>query len=235
MEYTILICDDDEDILSALSIYLENEGYKVVKVCNGEQAVEACAGQEFHLILLDVMMPVMDGIRAAVKIRESSNVPIIFLSAKSEDTDRVLGLNMGGDDYVTKPFNPVELIARIKAVLRRYSQLGGLNPSEDSSSAGVYTTGGLVLDDNKKSVTSDGEQATLTPVEFNILKLLIASPDRVFSSEQIYRTVWEEPAYNVAKTISVHVRHIREKIEINPKEPHYLKTVYGLGYKVVKL
>jgi DNA-binding response OmpR family regulator len=234
MKYTILICDDDEDILSALTIYLENEGYAVVKANNGKQASEISESSEIHLILLDVMMPVMDGIRAAVKIRENSNVPIIFLSAKSEDTDRVLGLNMGGDDYITKPFNPIELIARIKAALRRYSLLGGIGGVNIGDSSGVYSAGGLVLDDNKKSVTSDGTEATLTPVEFNILKLLIKSPDRVFSSEQIYRAVWEEPAFNVSKIISVHIRHIREKIEINPKEPRYLKMVYGLGYKVVK-
>ncbi|MDR0222178.1 MAG: response regulator transcription factor [Oscillospiraceae bacterium] len=232
MKHTILICDDDEDILSVLSIYLEGEGYNTQKARNGRQAVEAAEKGEVHLFLLDVMMPVMDGIRAAVKIREISNAPIVFLSAKAEETDRILGLNMGGDDYVTKPFNPAELFARVRAALRRYSALGGIN-GVPVPETGVYSTGGLVLDDNKKLVTADGAEVALTPVEFNILKLLISNPDRVFSSERIYETVWDEPAFDISKTVSVHVRHIREKTEINPKEPRYLKTVYGLGYKVV--
>ncbi len=234
MEHTILICDDDEDILSALEIYLDNEGYRVVKAVNGAQAVETVRREEVHLILLDVMMPVLDGIGAAAKIREGSNVPILFLSAKSEDTDRILGLNMGGDDYITKPFNPVELLARIKASLRRYVQLGGMEGAP-SGEQGVYRTGGLSLDDNKKQVMVEGEEVTLTMIEYNILKLLITHQDHVFSSNQIYESVWNEEAFDVAKTISVHIRHIREKIEINPKEPRYLKVIYGLGYKVVKM
>ena len=232
MDYSILICDDDEDILSALQIYLNHEGYKVIKAGNGLEAFRAVERETVHLILLDVMMPVMDGIQAAVKIRGISNAPIIFLSAKSEDTDRIFGLNMGGDDYITKPYNPVELLARVKAALRRYARLGGLI---ETASNGVYQTGGLILDDNQKRVTLDGDEVALTALEYNILKLLISNAERVFSSSQIYESVWDEPAFHVSKTVSVHIRHIREKIEINPKEPQYLKVIYGLGYKVVKL
>ncbi|MCL1847598.1 MAG: response regulator transcription factor [Coriobacteriia bacterium] len=258
MEYTVLICDDDADILSVLEIYLGQEGYKVIRAENGLQAVAAVETETVHLVLLDVMMPVMDGIQAAVRIRESSNVPILFLSAKSEDTDRILGLNMGGDDYITKPFNPVELMARIKAALRRYARLGGLQgvgqrvgqvPTVTSGDGGgglegleglgvqgdLYQTGDLVLDDNQKRVTVDGEEVPLTALEYNILRLLMANMDRVFTSAQIYEAVWEEPALQVPKTVSVHIRHIREKVEINPKEPRYLKVIYGLGYKVVRL
>ncbi len=232
MEYTILICDDDEDILSALKIYLVNEGYKVIEAKNGKEAVDLVGQNNIHLVLLDVMMPIMDGIQAAVKIRNISNVPILFLSAKSEDTDRILGLNMGGDDYITKPFNPIELFARIKASLRRYSHLGGIKTNDIN---GVYQTGDLILDDNKKQVVAEGGEISLTAVEFNILKFLMSKQDYVFSSNQIYEAVWNEPAFDVSKIISVHIRHIREKIELNPKEPKYLKVVYGLGYKVVKI
>jgi len=235
LEHTVLICDDDADILAALEIYLRQEGYEVIRGQTGLDAVEAVKNQPIHLVLLDVMMPEMDGITAAVKIREMSNVPIIFLSAKSEDTDRVLGLNMGGDDYITKPFHPVELMARVKAALRRYSRLGGLDggvqilPDTD-----MYQTGGLALDDTQKRVHVDGEEVTLTALEYNILKFLMANMERVFSSAQIYEAVWGEPAFHVSKTVSVHIRHIREKIEINPKEPRYLKVIYGLGYKVAR-
>jgi len=237
MEYTVLICDDDEDILSALQIYLSQEGYRVLKANRGLAALQAVEKEAVHLIVLDVMMPEMDGITAAVKIREKSNVPILFLSAKGEDTDRVLGLTMGGDDYIVKPFNPVELLARVKAALRRYARLGGLaaDPPRGLTEAGVYQTGGLILNDAQKRVTVDGEEAALTAIEYNILKLLMASPDQVFTSAQIYEQVWNEPAFGISKTVSVHIRHIREKIEINPKEPRYLKVIYGLGYKVVKL
>jgi len=236
MEYTVLICDDDEDILSALQIYLNQEGYKVIRAGNGLEAACAARREAVHLILLDVMMPEMDGIQAAVKIREASNVPIIFLSAKSEDTDRILGLNMGGDDYITKPFNPVELMARVRAALRRYARLGGLSEtSQAADGKEIYQTGGLILDDNQKRVTVDGEDAALTALEYNILKLLMSNMERVFTSAQIYEAVWDEPAFHVSKTVSVHIRHIREKIEINPKEPRYLKVIYGLGYKVVKM
>ena len=253
MNYNILICDDDPDILGALEIYLRQDGYSVVKAKDGREAVEAAKAraipltgaadvsptngsnpkQDIHLILLDIMMPRMDGLQAAIKIREFSNVPIIFLSAKSEDTDRILGLNMGGDDYITKPFNPVELLARVKAALRRYARLGGMAaPTQES---GIYQTGGLVLDDNKKLVQAEGEAVNLTALEYNILHLLMSNMDRVFTSAQIYEAIWNEPAFHVSKTVSVHIRHIREKIEITPKEPRYLKVVYGLGYKVVKL
>ena len=234
MEHTILICDDDPDILAALAIYLRQEGYRVIRATNGREAVAAVGREGVHLILLDVMMPEMDGIAAAVAIREQSNVPILFLSAKSEETDRILGLNMGGDDYITKPFQPVELMARVRAALRRYARLGGLGEGQALPTQGVYQTGGLVLDDNKKCVSVEGETVSLTALEYNILKLLISNLDRVFSSAQIYEAVWEEPAFHVSKTVSVHIRHIREKIEISPKEPHYLKVVYGLGYKVVR-
>jgi len=234
VDYTILICDDDPDIVSALEIYLGQEGYKVLRAQNGREALSAVETQTIHLILLDVMMPEMDGIAAAVKIREKSNVPIIFLSAKSEDTDRVLGLNMGGDDYIAKPYNPVELVARVRAALRRYSRLGGFGEAPAAAEAGVYQTGGLILNDNQKRVSLDGEEVTLTALEYNILKFLMSNMERVFNSAQIYEAVWEEPAFHVSKTVSVHIRHIREKIEINPKEPQYLKVIYGLGYKVVK-
>jgi len=238
MDYTILICDDDADILNALEIYLRQEGYVVIKAINGREAVNVAKNDDFHLVILDVMMPEMDGIQAAVKIREFSNVPIVFLSAKSEDTDRILGLNMGGDDYITKPFNPVELMARVKAALRRYARLGGINntPSNNESAPEkLFRTGGLVMDDEKKRVIVDDEEVNLTPLEYNILRLLMASMDSVYSSTQIYEAVWNEPAFHVSKTVSVHIRNIREKIEINPKEPKYLKVVYGLGYKVVKV
>jgi len=230
--YTILVCDDDADIADVLSIYLGHEGYRVLRAANGLEAVQALAQEAVHLILLDVMMPVMDGIRAAVTIRETSNVPILFLSAKNEDTDRVLGLNMGGDDYITKPFNPVELMARVRAALRRYARLGGLQTPADSESQ-IYRTGDLVLDDVQKRVLLDGAEVALTALEYNILRLLMTNQDRIFTSEQIYEAVWNEPAFYVSKTVSVHIRHIREKIELNPKDPQYLKVVYGLGYKVV--
>jgi len=251
MNYNILICDDDADILGALEIYLRQDGYGVIKAKDGHEAIEAARlgaipategrdikkrtaeSEAIHLILLDIMMPRVDGLQAAVKIREFSNVPIIFLSAKSEDTDRILGLNMGGDDYITKPFNPVELLARVKAALRRYARLGGIAPSTPKT--GIYQTGGLVLDDNKKLVQAEGEVVNLTALEYSILHLLMSNMDRVFTSTQIYESIWNEPAFHVSKTVSVHIRHIREKIEITPKEPRYLKVVYGLGYKVVKL
>jgi len=236
MDYNVMICDDDPDILNALEIYLKQDGYSVIRANNGREAIEKATSEDIHLIVLDVMMPGIDGLNAAVKIREFSNVPIVFLSAKSEDTDRVLGLNMGGDDYITKPFNPVELVARVRAALRRYARLGGLGgiPAVEAAT-GVYQTGGLVMDDNKKLVQAEGETVNLTQLEYNILRLLMSNQDRVFSSDQIYEAVWNEPAFHVSKTVSVHIRHIREKIEINPKEPQYLKVVYGLGYKVVHL
>jgi len=250
--YTILAVDDDVDILNALEIYLTQEDYQVLRASNGREALEILAEDEAHLVLLDIMMPEMDGIQAAVRIRDKSNVPIIFLSAKAEDTDRILGLNMGGDDYVTKPFNPVELMARVRAVLRRYARLGGLSDeggaanstqmgeSDQSSPADaklvedIYWTGDLMLDDKQKLVTLIGEEVKLTALEYNILKLLMSHMGQVFSAAQIYESVWNEPAFEVSKTVSVHVRRIREKIEVNPKEPEYLKMMYGLGYKVVR-
>ena len=232
MKYTILVCDDDPDIVKALSIYLSGEAYQVMTAKNGKEALETIQKQVVHLLLLDVMMPVMDGIEAATSIRQFSNLPIIFLSAKSEDIDRIHGLHVGADDYVTKPFNPVELMARVKAHLRRYARLGGLAQEVGSN---MYQTGDLVLDDRKKLVRAYDEEVTLTAVEYNILKFLMSHLDHVFSSDQIYEHVWGEPAYNVGKTISVHIRRIREKIEINPKEPQFLKVVYGLGYKVVRI
>jgi DNA-binding response OmpR family regulator len=236
-QYKLLVCDDDETILSALRIYLTGAGYEVLTAKNGAEAVRAARENHVHLVLLDVMMPVMDGIAAAVHIRAFSNVPIIFLSAKAEDADRILGLDMGGDDYITKPFVPAELFARIKSAIRRYALLGGAGGTGGAANTrpNVYRTGGLILDDDKKLVTVDGETADLTALEYNILKLLISRPDSVFSSERIYEAVWEEPAFDVSKTVSVHIRHIREKIELNPKEPRYLKVVYGLGYKVVRV
>ena len=234
-QHTILVCDDDPDIRAALEIYLRQEGYAVLQARHGREAVELVAKEPVHLILLDVMMPELDGLSAAVKIRETSNVPILFLSAKGEETDRILGLNMGGDDYIVKPFNPVELTARVRAALRRYARLGGLSEAASPAEKGVYQTGGLVLDDNKKQVSVEGEEVSLTALEYNILKLLISNLDRVFSSDEIYESVWDEPAFHVSKTVSVHIRHIREKIEVVPKEPRYLKVVYGLGYKVVWL
>ncbi len=235
MEYTVLACDDDDDILSAIRIYLGQEGYRVVCAHDGREAVATVERGGVHLVLLDVMMPVMDGIQAAVRIRQLSNVPILFLSAKSEDADRILGLTIGGDDYITKPFKPVELMVRVRAALRRYARLGGLGESPQAAAAdGVYQTGGLVLDDNLKRVTLDGDEVSLTALEYNILRLLMSHMDRVFSSAQIYEAVWNEPAIGVAKTVSVHIRHIRQKIEIDPKEPRYLKVIYGLGYRVVR-
>lgn len=234
MSYTVLICDDDADIRAALMIYLTQEGYQVLQAENGAEVLELLALHEIHLVLLDVMMPVLDGITTAVKIRENSNLPIIFLSAKSEDTDQILGLKMGADDYITKPFNPVELIARVAACLRRYARLGGLQAGK-MPEQGVYQTGGLVINDCQKKVTVDDREILLTAIEYKILLLLMTHLEQVFNSKQIYEAVWEEPAFQVTKTVSVHIRHIREKIEINPKEPRYLKVIYGLGYKVARL
>lgn len=237
MAYTVLICDDDKDIREALKIYMEQDGYNVLQASNGEEALEIIARNEVHLILLDVMMPVLDGISTAVKLRESSNLPIIFLSAKSEDTDRILGLKMGADDYVSKPFNPIELLARVDATLRRYARLGGLKGQStiEKKVKNNYQNGGLQLDINQKKALIDGREITLTAIEYKILHLLITHLDQVFSSEQIYERVWEEVAFQASKTVSVHIRHLREKIEINPKKPQYIKVIYGLGYKMVKI
>ncbi|NLF45924.1 MAG: response regulator transcription factor [Syntrophomonadaceae bacterium] len=226
----ILICDDDREILEAIRIYLENEGYQVFKAANGLEALQAVDENDIHLIIMDVMMPEMDGIRATMKIREEKSIPVIMLSAKSEDTDKILGLNMGADDYMTKPFNPLELIARVKSQLRRYTSLGSLEANDR-----VFCSGGLMVDDEKKQVTVDGEEVKLTPVQYKILKLLTANAGRVFSIDEIYEKVWNEAAFEVENTVAVHIRRIREKIEINPKEPKYLKVVWGIGYKVEKI
>ena len=227
--YTILICDDDRDIVSALDIYLTSEGYQTVKAYNGREALKAVEQREIHLILMDIMMPELDGIRATAKLREENNVPIILLTAKSEDTDKILGLNIGADDYITKPFNPLEVIARVKSQLRRYTSLGG-----SEKSTGLITVGPVSMDDSAKRVTVDGEPVALTPIEYNILKLLLSHPGQVFSSAQIYEQVWNDPAYGSENTVAVHIRHLREKIEIDPADPRWLKVVWGLGYKMEK-
>ena len=226
----ILVCDDDKAIVDAIGIYLDNEGYQIFKAFNGEEAVEIVENQEIHLIIMDIMMPKMDGINATMKIRKAHNIPLIMLSAKSEDYDKILGLNIGADDYITKPFNPLELIARVKSQLRRYTTLGALETRSN-----VHQSGGLEIDDESKTVTVDGETVHLTPVQYKILKLLTANAGRVFSIEEIYEKVWKETPINPENTVTVHIRKIREKIEINPKEPKYLKVVWGVGYKVEKI
>lgn len=226
----ILVCDDDKEIVEAIEIYLQQEGYHVLKAYDGEQALDMLKKNEVHLLIIDVMMPKLDGIRATLKIREESSIPIIILSAKSEDSDKILGLNIGADDYVTKPFNPLELVARVKSKLRRYTQLGNVSESNET----VYQVGGLMINDDLKEVTVDGELVKLTPIEYNILLLLVKNQGKVFSIEQIYENIWNEDAIGADNTVAVHIRHIREKIEINPKEPRYLKVVWGVGYKVEK-
>ena len=230
--FNILVCDDDKEIVDAIDIYLSQEGYHILKAYDGLQAIKIMKKEEVHLILLDIMMPNLDGIRATRKIRETSSVPIIMLSAKSEDVDKILGLNIGADDYITKPFNPLELIARVKSQLRRYTQLGNLATEEKEA---VYVCGGLVVNDDLKTVTVDGEPVKLTPIEYNILVLLIKNQGKVFSIEQIYENIWNEEAIGADNTVAVHIRHIREKIEINPREPRYLKVVWGIGYKIEKM
>jgi DNA-binding response OmpR family regulator len=226
----ILVCDDDTSIVEAICIYLENEGYSIFKAYNGEEALDVIENQEIHLIIMDIMMPKLDGIRATMKIRENNKVPVIMLSAKSEDSDKILGLNLGADDYITKPFNPLELIARVKSQLRRYTTFGSIEAKSN-----VYRSGGLVIDDESKTITVDGEVVHLTPVQYKIVKLLTENAGRVFSIEEIYERVWNEAAFNPENTVTVHIRKIREKIEINPKEPKYLKVVWGVGYKVEKI
>ena len=230
--YNILVCDDDREIVDAIEIYLLQEGYRILKAYDGIQAVKMLKQEEIHLLLIDVMMPNLDGIRATRKIREYSSIPIIILSAKSEDVDKILGLNIGADDYITKPFNPLELIARVKSQLRRYTQLGNMAVEEKQA---VYTCGGLMVNDDLKTVTVDVEMVKLTPIEYNILLLLIKNQGKVFSIEQIYENIWNEEAIGADNTVAVHIRHIREKIEINPREPRYLKVVWGIGYKIEKM
>ena len=229
--YNILVCDDEKDIVSALRIYLTAEGYRVFEAGNGAEALEVIDREDIHLALLDVMMPGMDGITALNRLREHHNLPVILLTAKSEDTDKVLGLNVGADDYVTKPFNPIEVLARVKSQLRRYTTLGG-RPKEDD--ALLFRNGGIVLDDGAKSVSVDGEPVNLTPIEYNILLLLMKNPGRVFSTGQIYELVWNDPSLGSENTVAVHIRHLREKIEIDPANPRYVKVVWGLGYKMEK-
>ena len=226
----ILVCDDDKEIVDAIEIYLQQEGYQIYKAYDGEQAIKVLKEMNIQLLIIDIMMPRLDGIHATLKIREFSSVPIIFLSAKSEDTDKILGLNMGADDYITKPFNPLELVARVKSNLRRYTQLGSLNVENNA----LYQVGGLCMNDDTKKVTVDGEPVKLTPIEYNILFLLVKNQGKVFSIDQIYENIWNEEAIGADNTVAVHIRHIREKIEINPKEPRYLKVVWGVGYKVEK-
>lgn len=228
----ILVCDDDKDIVEAIDIYLTQEGYEVLKAYDGDEAIKVLKRNEVDLLIMDVMMPRLDGIRATLKIRENMSLPIIILSAKSEDVDKILGLNIGADDYITKPFNPLELVARVKSQLRRYTQLGSTARSDNQSE---FRTGGLVIRDDLKEVTVDGEKVKLTPIEYNILLLLVKNQGKVFSINQIYENIWNEEAIGADNTVAVHIRHIREKIEINPKEPRYLKVVWGVGYKVEKI
>ncbi len=228
----ILVCDDDKDIVEAIDIYLTQEGYQILKAYNGEEAIKVLKENEVDLLIIDVMMPRLDGIRATLKIRENMSMPIIILSAKSEDADKILGLNIGADDYVTKPFNPLELVARVKSQLRRYTQLGSTTNAQNKNE---FKTGGLVIQDDLKVVTVDGEAVKLTPIEYNILLLLVKNQGKVFSIDQIYESIWNEEAIGADNTVAVHIRHIREKIEINPKEPRYLKVVWGVGYKVEKI
>ena len=228
---TVLVCDDDREIVDAIEIYLSQEGYEVLKAYDGIQAVEMLEKNEVQLLIIDIMMPRLDGIRATLKIREDSSIPIIILSAKSEDADKILGLNIGADDYVTKPFNPLELVARVKAQLRRYTKLGTVAVEQQN----IFQTGGLMINDDLKEVTVDGEAVKLTPIEYNILLLLVKNQGKVFSINQIYESIWNEDAIGADNTVAVHIRHIREKIEINAKEPRYLKVVWGIGYKVEKI
>ena len=225
--YNILVCDDELDIVSAIRIYLTGEGYRVLEANSGLEALEVIRQEQVDLILMDIMMPRMDGLTAVAKIREISNVPVLFLSAKSEDTDKILGLNIGADDYITKPFNPVELCARVRSHLRRYIQLGGV-----PQTSAVLRVGGIALDNESKSVTLDGEPVSLTPLEYSILKMLMESPGKVFSSDEIYQIVWNDTPYGANATVAVHIRHLREKLEIDPANPRYLKVLWGHGYKM---
>nr|WP_294681217.1 response regulator transcription factor [uncultured Anaerotignum sp.] len=229
-KFHILVCDDDRSIVDAIAIYLEQEGYDVIKAYNGLEALKALEENEIHLIILDVMMPEMDGLHATVKIRESLNIPIIILSAKSEDTDKVLGLNFGADDYITKPFNPLELLARVKSHMRRYTALGSIAEKNN-----IIRIGGVELDKDAKEVRVEGKKVKMTATEYGILQLLMENAGKVFSIDEIYERVWNESSFSPENTVSVHIRRIREKIEINPKEPRYLKVVWGIGYKIEKI
>lgn len=224
----ILVCDDDREIVEAIEIYLEQEGFEVEKAYDGKEAIEILKKETIDLMIIDVMMPKLDGIRATLQIRKESSIPIIILSAKTEDSDKILGLNVGADDYVTKPFNPLELVARVKSQLRRYTQLSNQGGAEEN----VYEADGLIIQDDLKKVTVDGDEVKLTPIEYNILLLLVKNKGKVYSINQIYENIWNEEAIGADNTVAVHIRHIREKIEINPKEPRYLKVVWGVGYKI---
>mgnify|MGYP005760940973 FL=1 len=228
MKINILIADDDREIVDSTAIFLKAEGYGIYKAYNGLEALDICLSHDIQLILLDIMMPELDGLETLMRVREKKNIPIILVSAKSQDCDKILGLTAGADDYITKPFNPSELVARVKSQLRRYTQLGAMEPVKSS----CISINGLVIDTEAKSVTVDGEEVRLTPIEYKILELLCRNPNRVFSSEQIYQNVWNYDNPVNDNTIAVHIRHIREKIEINPKEPRYLKVVWGIGYKI---
>ena len=230
--YNILVCDDDREIVDAIEIYLSQEGYHILKAYDGIEAISVLEKEDVNLLIIDVMMPKLDGIRATLKIREKNSIPIIILSAKSEDADKILGLNIGADDYVTKPFNPLELVARVKSQLRRYTQLGGTVQDRKDK---IYEVGGLRINDDLKEVTVEGEPVKLTPIVYNILLLLMKNQGRVFSINQIYESIWNEEAIGADNTVAVHIRHIREKIEINPKDPRYLKVVWGVGYKIEKM
>ncbi len=229
--YRILVCDDDKDIVEAIAIYLETAGYEVLKAYDGKEALDLAEKEDLHLILMDIMMPVMDGIRAVRELRRTNSVPVIFLTAKGEDADKILGLDIGADDYVTKPFSPLELVARVKSQIRRYTTLGAKSEEKEEQK---IVNGGLVIDDSEKKVTVDGDEVKLTPIEYDILMYLSRNPGRVFSTAQIYEAVWNEEAYGAENVIAVHIRHIREKIEINPGDPRYLKVVWGQGYKIEK-
>ena len=232
--YNILICDDEADIRSALRIYLSNENYNILEAENGKQALEIIESEDIHLLLMDIMMPVLDGIRALTKLRESgNNIPVILLTAKSQDTDKILGLNAGADDYITKPFNPIEVIARVKSQIRRYTRFGGSNASTTEEKPSVLRNGSLELDVNSKTVTRDGEPINLTPTELMILKFFMENPDKVYSPKDIYRNVWGDDPLGAENTVTVHIRHLREKIEIDPANPDYLKVSWGHGYKMV--
>ncbi|MCC3870167.1 response regulator transcription factor [Terrisporobacter mayombei] len=232
--YNILVVDDDKEIVESIEIFLRNEGYNVYKAYNGIEALDVLVNKDVHLILMDIMMPKLDGIKATIKIREEKNIPIILVSAKSEDTDKIMGLNIGADDYITKPFNLLELIARVKSNLRRYVALGTYN-NDNTNNKEVLSSGSLELNTCTKEVKVDGQIVKVTPIEFKILNLLLANKGRVFSIDEIYEKVWNEESFNVENTVAVHIRRIREKIEINPKEPRYLKVVWGVGYKIEKL
>ena len=230
--YNVLIVDDDKEIVNAIAIYLKNEGYKIYKAYDGNQAVEKLKEQEIHLIILDIMMPEKDGIETLEEIRKEKTIPVIMLSAKSEDYDKIEGLNAGADDYITKPFNPLELIARVNSNIRRYTKLGAMSEKKSEKKENVYQTGELILDDETKKVTSEGKEIKLTATEFKILKFLMKNKGKVYSIPEIYENVWKEESYGAENIIAVHIRHIREKIEIHPKEPKYLKVIWGIGYKI---